>query len=142
MERLRTLLKDIDGLGYKAYKRLAGSYQLWLLADGRSCAGRPFCAAFAHQHSCCGGAACGVLVGQNQKDGGDQPDAGEKISEVSRHGFSTTVPMSDRCFQIGRSPLSLVPKAIVKNVILGVKVPDHIQLAMIDALKSYGENAE
>lgn len=27
MERLRTLLKDIDGLGYKAYKRLAGSYQ-------------------------------------------------------------------------------------------------------------------
>jgi predicted ABC-class ATPase len=27
MERLRTLLKEINGLGYKAYKRLAGSYQ-------------------------------------------------------------------------------------------------------------------
>lgn len=27
MERLRTLLKEIDGLGYKAYKCLAGSYQ-------------------------------------------------------------------------------------------------------------------
>lgn len=27
MERLRALLKEIDGLGYKAYKRLAGSYQ-------------------------------------------------------------------------------------------------------------------
>lgn len=27
MERLRTLIKEMDGLGYKAYKRLAGSYQ-------------------------------------------------------------------------------------------------------------------
>ncbi|MFZ1547644.1 MAG: ABC-ATPase domain-containing protein [Candidatus Nitrotoga sp.] len=27
MERLRALLKNIDGLGYKAYKRLEGSYQ-------------------------------------------------------------------------------------------------------------------
>ncbi|MEK6202349.1 MAG: ABC-ATPase domain-containing protein [Desulfobulbaceae bacterium] len=27
MERLRTLLKKIDGRGYKAYKELKGSYQ-------------------------------------------------------------------------------------------------------------------